>query len=119
MNTFFSLRTSIVAALLALYCAATLQAQDNPLGDLRIYGYMQVLGYNERTENVLTTPMGTITNTSERNTFSLQQMNLFLSKPLGEHFSAFWNLRFPTPRSVDGEVSASKKHGQITTTARH
>jgi hypothetical protein len=94
MKTFFSLRTSIGAALLALYCAATLQAQDNPLGDLRIYGYMQVLGYNERTENVLTTPMGTITNTSERNTFSLQQMNLFLSKPLGEHFSAFVNLEF-------------------------
>lgn len=64
------------------------------LEDLRIYGYMQVLGYNQRTQNNIATPMGTLTNTSERNTFSLQQMNLFLSKPLGEHFSAFVNLEF-------------------------
>ncbi len=64
------------------------------LEDLRIYGYMQVLGYNQRTENVITTPRGTITNTAERNTFSLQQMNIFLSKPLGDYFSAFVNLEF-------------------------
>ncbi len=94
MKTFSSFRTRLGALLLALWSSAALHAQDNPLSDLRIYGYMQVLGYNERTENVISTPMGTFTNTAERNTFSLQQMNLFLSKPLGERFSAFVNLEF-------------------------
>lgn len=94
MKIFLSFRTRLGALLLALWSSATLHAQDNPLSDLRIYGYMQVLGYNQRTDNVIPTPMGTITNSSERNTFSLQQMNLFLAKPLGERFSAFVNLEF-------------------------
>jgi len=64
------------------------------LDDIRIYGYAQVLGYYQRTQNIIPTPIGTLTNTSERSTFSLQQMNLFLSKPLGENFSAFVNLEF-------------------------
>ncbi|MFY8000511.1 MAG: outer membrane protein [Candidatus Kapaibacteriota bacterium] len=94
MKTFSSFCTRLGALFLALWSVSALHAQDNPLNDLRIYGYMQVLGYNERTENVITTPMGTITDSRQRNTFSLQQMNLFLSKPLGERFSAFVNLEF-------------------------
>ncbi|MCU0425123.1 MAG: hypothetical protein MUF71_05790 [Candidatus Kapabacteria bacterium] len=99
MNTFSPSRTSLGALCVATLYITTLfiqplHAQDNPLSDLRIYGYMQVLGYNQRTNNNISTPVGTISNTSERNTFSLQQMNLFLSKPLGERFSAFVNLEF-------------------------
>jgi hypothetical protein len=55
---------------------------------------MQVLGYTERRENVVPTPMGNVSDVSSRNTFSLQQMNIFLSKPFAERFTAFVNLEF-------------------------
>jgi hypothetical protein len=87
-------RAFAVVCCVALLDAPTLHAQENLLNDLRIYGYMQVLGYNQRTENVISTPRGNITNIQERSTFSLQQMNLFLSKPIGDNFTAFVNLEF-------------------------
>jgi hypothetical protein len=94
MKPFLFPRALIFACLSVLLSVSTLRAQENPLSDLRIYGYMQVLGYNQRTESNIQTPRGAINIVQDRNTFSLQQMNLFLSKPLGEHFSAFVNLEF-------------------------
>jgi hypothetical protein len=75
-------------------CATAAHAQDNLLSDLRIYGYMQTLGYYQRTESSIATPMGTFNNSEERTTFSLQQMNIFLTKPIGDRFNAFVNLEF-------------------------
>lgn len=95
-----SLHTSICLLLLAC-CANSLWAQENPLNDIRIYGYMQNIGYWQRTENILNTPRGPVTNVVDRTTFSMQQMNVFLSKPIGEKFSAFVNLQFSLSYASD------------------
>jgi hypothetical protein len=94
MKQFFLPRTLILACLSFLVSVSPLRAQDNPFNDLRIYGYMQILGYTQRAENQIQTPAGRISEIRELNTFSLQQMNLFIAKPFGEHFNAFVNLEF-------------------------
>jgi hypothetical protein len=88
------LRTLFVAAL-ALLVHNLHTASAQVFDDIRIYGYMQALAYNERQSTSLRLPNGQdLTQANDRTTFSLQQMNLFLTKPLGEQFTAFINLEF-------------------------
>lgn len=71
------------------------------LEDLNIYGYIQTLAYTEYEKFVLK-PFGPFanlpeevrTNVRSRQTFSLQQLNIFLNKPFAEYFTAFINLQY-------------------------
>jgi hypothetical protein len=81
------------SALLLTPCAAF--AQGLNVEDLRIYGYMQTLFFNERQVTSFTLPNGTEQRSdNQRTSFSLQQMNIFLNKPLGEQFNAFVNMEY-------------------------
>lgn len=103
--------------------AATAQAQ---LEDLRIFGYAQTLGYYERQQTTISgmLPPGVpASQTNERTSFSLQQLNVMFNKPFAEKFNVFLNfqytLGFSTQRgwgdfSVE-EAWASYEHSEALT----
>jgi hypothetical protein len=87
-------RTILLTPLLLALMVINVQAQFE---DLRLFGYAQTLGYYERRQSTFSgmLPPGVPSSqTSERTSFSLQQLNVMVSKPFAEKFTVFLNFQY-------------------------
>ena len=88
------MKRSIRVLILSIVCSCPVLAQE--VGDLQVFGSMQsVFMHQESQLKIRFAESGEILRQREsRNSFAVQQLDLFLSKEIGERFSAFIDLEF-------------------------
>lgn len=91
---------ALAALLLCLLGAGPLTAQE---AETNLFGSLQAIFFTQKSRITLNTPLpdGTTTLTEERNSFAIQQLDIFLQRQIDDNFSAFVDMEYQLNYSSD------------------